>query len=192
MQLWHMWKFDIEYWCTSTRLRNATHHHSKPYNVTVHAQSMLCAHFLFIFVSFFVWLFHFLLTLFVICLCIFRSYKYCQGFTFTHNSIHARVIFTRNSFKQGCIYVDPLYYMFISELFQCSLQNEFFAICSLAMIAFNFKVLRIEFNIKPLSASNWGTRPHKTHGIFHDVIEMRCNKRFISCWDLSWGYLFFV
>jgi hypothetical protein len=107
----------------------------------VHAQSMFCAHFLFKFVSFFclfisvyfIAFVHIIRDLFVY----FQEFHKC--FTFTHNSVHARVIFTRNSFKQGCIYVDPLYYLFISELFQCSLHNAFFVICSLAIIAFNFK-----------------------------------------------------
>jgi hypothetical protein len=76
------------------------------------------------------------------------------------------------------------------------------------MIAFNFKVLHIAFHIKPLSTFNWGTRPHKTHGKFHDVIDTRHHKHVISkppwlegtffvlrmqalqfnTWLLFWGY----
>jgi hypothetical protein len=43
------------------------------------------------FVSFFVCLFHFLLTLFVICLCIFRSFKSVARVIFIRNRVHARV-----------------------------------------------------------------------------------------------------
>jgi hypothetical protein len=115
------------------------------FTITVHAQSMFCDHFLFKFVSFFVWLFQFILfhflTSFVICLCIFRSFTSVARVIFTRNSVHARVHLRWPAL------------LFVSELFQCSLHFVFFAICSLAMIAFNFNVLRIAFHIKSLSAS---------------------------------------
>jgi hypothetical protein len=138
---------------------------------------MFCAHFLFKFASFFVCLFQFILlhflTLFVICLCIFRS------FTSFSRVSHLHIIV----YMQGCIYVDPIYHLHFM-IYQCSVHYVFaislYYLCSLAMIAFNFKVLRIAFHIKPLSASNWGTRPHKMHGIFHDVTDTCHYKRVIS------------
>jgi hypothetical protein len=152
-------------------------------NQYVHAQSMFCAHFLFKFVSF--------LCLFisVYFIAFFWHYSWfvcaLSGVSQVLQGSYLHLIV----YKQGCIYIDPIYYLFISELFQCSLLYVFFAICSLAMIAFNFKVLRIAFNIKPLSASNWGTRPHKMHGTFHDVIDTRYHTRVISFKGLFRGYL---
>jgi hypothetical protein len=117
----------------------------------------------------------------VICLCICRSFTSVPRIIFTRNIAHVRVHLRWPDF----IFV----YFRVISMFTALCIFWYLFTCN-DCVQFQCSTHCISYQVFVCFCNQ--SRPPSIVGIFHDVIVTRCHKRFISCWDLSWGYLFFV